>query len=78
MTKLDAIKQIAVMRTKAASAGFSQSLINNGYPDHIVKQATLLYAAEGGLMDRRSRLIDAVRSSVMEKAARLRRYYNYR
>ena len=72
MTKLDAIREIATMRTKAASAGFSQSLINNGFPDEVVKQATYMYAAEGGLMDRRSRLIDAVRSSVLEKAAALR------
>lgn len=72
MTKLDAIREIATMRTKAASAGFSQSLINNGFPENIVKQATYLYAAEGGLMDRRSRLIDAVRASVLEKAAALR------
>ncbi len=75
MTKLDAIKQIAVMRTKAASAGFSQSLINNGFPDHIVKKATYMYAAEGGLMDRRSRAIDAVRSGVMQKVAALRSLY---
>ena len=72
MTKLDAIREIATMRTKAASAGFSQSLINNGFPDEVVKQATYMYAAEGGLMDRRSRMIDAVRSSVLEKAAALR------
>lgn len=72
MTKLDAIREIATMRTKAASAGFSQSLINNGFPDEVVKKATYLYASEGGLMDRRSRLIDAVRSSVLEKAAALR------
>lgn len=75
MTKLDAIREIATMRTKAASAGFSQSLINNGFPENIVKQATYLYAAEGGLMDRRSRLIDAVRASVLEKAAALRQRY---
>ncbi len=75
MTKLDAIREIATMRTKAASAGFSQSLINNGFPENIVKQATYLYAAEGGLMDRRSRLIDAVRASVLEKAAALRKKY---
>lgn len=73
MTKLDAIREIATMRTKAASAGFSQSLINNGFPENIVKQATYLYAVEGGLMDRRSRLIDAVRSSVLEKAAAMRK-----
>lgn len=75
MTKLDAIREIAKMRTKAASAGFSQSLINNGFPDNIVKQATYLYAAEGGLMDRRSQLIDALRSRVLEKAASMRRRY---
>lgn len=73
MTKLDAIREIAKMRTKAASAGFSQSLINNGFPDNIVKQATYLYAVEDGLLDRRSQLIDAVRSKVLEKAAAMRK-----
>jgi hypothetical protein len=68
-------EQIAAIRTaqvKAASAGFAQSLINNGFTPEMAKDATTLYAAEGGLLHKRASRIVALKEGIMQKVAAMR------
>lgn len=68
-------EQIVAIREaqiKAASAGFAQSLINHGFTPDMAKDATTLYAAEGGLLHKRASRIAAVREGVMAKVAAMR------
>lgn len=71
-------EQIAAIReaqVKAASAGFAQSLINHGFTPDMAKDATTLYAAEGGLLHKRASRIAAVREGVLAKVAAMRKGY---
>jgi hypothetical protein len=71
-------EQIAAVReaqVKAASAGFTQSLINHGFTPEMAKDATTLYAAEGGLLHKRASRIAAVREGIMRKVAAMRQGY---
>lgn len=63
--------QIRTAQVKAASAGFTQSLINNGYPEHIAKDAATIYAANGGLLHKRAANIAAVHDGILAKVASL-------
>ena len=68
-------EQIAAIReaqVKAASAGFAQSLINHGFTPNMAKDATVLYAAEGGLLHKRASRIAALREGIMQKVAHMR------
>jgi predicted transcriptional regulator len=68
-------EQIAAIReaqVKAASAGFAQSLINHGFTADMAKDATTLYAANGGLLHKRASRIAAVREGVLQKVAAMR------
>ena len=71
-------EQIAAVReaqVKAASAGFTQSLINHGFTAEMARDAATLYAAEGGLLHKRASRIAAVREGIMRKAAAMRQGY---
>jgi hypothetical protein len=68
-------EQIAAIReaqVKAASAGFAQSLINHGFTPDMAKDATVLYAAEGGLLHKRASRIATLREGIMQKVAAMR------
>lgn len=66
------LAEIRSRQVKAATAGFVQSLINNGYSPEIAKQASVVYASEGGLLHKRAANIQALTNSVLEKVAAMR------
>lgn len=66
-------KQVSAACTKAACTGFAQSLINKGYGEEQVKQATVLYAhPDKGLLTKRATNVEQVRRNILEKVAQLR------
>lgn len=66
------LNQIQSARVKAATAGFAQSLLNLGLNGELTKQAAYVYAAKGGLLEKRAANINAVREAVLTKVAAAR------
>lgn len=62
----------AAAQVKAASAGFAQSLVNHGFTPEMARDATTLYVADGGLLQKRAANIAAIREGVLQKVAALR------
>lgn len=62
----------AAAQVKAASAGFAQSLVNHGFTPEMARDATTLYVANGGLLQKRAANIAAIREGVLQKVAALR------
>lgn len=66
------LNQIAEAQVKAASAGFAQSLINHGFTPEMTKDATTLYVANGGLLQKRANNIAKLRQGILDKVASMR------
>lgn len=67
MTQEEAIQLQAIRaaQVKAASAGFTQSLINNGADEQMAKAAAAYYAGPGGTLEKRAANIARCRQMVL-------------
>lgn len=69
------LQQATLAARQAACAGFAQELINRGYDENIVKQATIAYAhPQEGLLTKRANNIAMLHDSILAAVAQLRGY----
>lgn len=75
MTQEEAIQLQAIReaQVKAASAGFAQSLINNGADENVAAAAAAYYAGPGGTLEKRAANIAQCRQMVLAAVQNLYR-----